>query len=228
MSNIRCLIVDDEPLATKVVEKYCKKVPFLEVFGVSYNPIEALQIIEKESIDLVFLDINMPELSGISLAKAVSNGPSIIFTTAYPEFAVEGFELDAIDYLVKPFSFERFLKAINRVVKKEVATETQTTPTPLLVKADRRIYAIPMEKIFYFQAFGDYVKIFTTDKTIVPKTTLSQLEKELSTKIFCRTHRSYIVRTEAIEYIEGNHIKINNNMIPVAQNYKNLLLDRLS
>lgn len=227
MNKINCLLIDDEPLALRVLRKYCAQLPALEEKGAFTNPLEALEVLSNENIDLIFLDINMPEISGLSLIKSLPNPPAFVFTTAYPEYAVEGFELEAVDYLLKPFSFERFLKAVQKA-RKTWAQEEETATSMLLVRADKRWYNLPHEKINYLEAYGDYVKIHTEEKTIVPKKRLSELEAQLPERFFMRVHRSFIVRVDKIEYIEGNHIKINNDTIPLALNYKNILLDRLS
>lgn len=231
--KINCMVVDDEPLAVKVLEKYIGELPYLNLTGKCSSAIQATEQLQHQSIDLLFLDINMPKISGISLLKALPAPPLVIFTTAYPEYAVEGFELEAVDYLLKPFSFERFLKAVNKAAKyleitnKQPETEKTRTSGNLIIKADRKLYPLPYDQLLYLQAYGDYVKIFTKDQTYLPKMTLQSLEKELPADQFIRVHRSYLVALEAIQYIEGNHLTIDGQIIPIAAAYRAELLQKL-
>ena len=232
--KIKCMIVDDEPLAIKVLEKYISELPYLHLIDSFHQAIKASEALQKQAVDLLFVDINMPKISGISLVKSLPDPPLVIFTTAYPEYAVEGFELEALDYLLKPFSFERFLKAVNKAVKElETANKLQQadrvkTGGTLMIKADRKLYPLPYDQILYLQAFGDYVKIFTKEKLYLPKETLQNLEKSLPQSQFIRVHRSYLVALDAIQYIEGNHLTINDQMIPIGQSYRDHLLQQLS
>lgn len=219
-----CFIVDDEPLAIKILEKYVQQTPSLQLKGSSTEPLEALIKLQSESIDLLFLDINMPELSGISLARVLEQPPLLVFTTAYPEFAVEGFELEALDYLVKPISFERFLKAVHKATAR---LDTKAEPTHLAVKADRRLYNIRLYDILYIEAYGDYIKIYTKDQVIIPKETLNNIELQLPASQFLRVHRSYLVALDKIEFLEGNLIQIGKIKIPVGQSYRDELLEKL-
>ena len=226
MNQFSCLIVDDEPLAIKILERYCAKIQQIQHLGSYTSPLEAMQVLQKQQVDVLLLDINMPDLSGISLVKALSEPPAVIFTTAYPEYAVQGFELEAVDYLVKPISFERFLKAINKL-NKQIPLSSSKIKETLVVKADRRIYTLALEDILYVQAYGDYVKIVTDKQTIVPKAKLSDIEKELPEPNFLKAHRSYIIKVKAIEFIEGNQVNIAGQKIPISNKYKNTLLNRL-
>ena len=230
--NIKCMIIDDEPLAINIIRKYIAELSFLELISSSTNPVEGLEILQNQSIDLLFLDINMSKLSGLSLIKSLSSPPLVIFTTAYSEHAVEGFELEAVDYLLKPFSFERFLKAVNKVCKQLKINEPRQASfnqdyTNLTIKADRKLYRIRTEEILYLQAFGDYVKIITRNKKYLPKETLNNIEQRLSPQKFMRIHRSYIVALDAIQFMEGNVLHIEGNNIPIGQSYKGQLLEKL-
>lgn len=228
------MIVDDEPLAIKVLEKYIAELPHLDLIDTFHQAIKASEALQKQSVDLLFLDINMPKISGISLVKSLPDPPLIIFTTAYPEYAIEGFELEALDYLLKPFSFERFLKAVNKAVKElEIANrlkqiERINPSGNLMIRADRKLYPLPYDQILYLQAFGDYVKVFTKDKLYLPKETLQNLEKSLPQSQFIRVHRSYLVALDAIQYLEGNHLTINDQIIPIGQSYRDQLIQHLS
>ena len=231
--TIKCIIVDDEPLAIKVLEKYIVEVAQLQLMSTFSNPIEASAFLQSQEVDLLFLDINMPKISGISLLKTLPSPPLVIFTTAYPEYAVEGFELEALDYLLKPFSLERFVKAINKAThqleinQKLQSIEKKELPGNLIIKADRKLYPLPFPKITYLQAYGDYVKVHTKEKTYLPKETLQNLEKRLPSEHFIRIHRSFLIALKAIQYIEGNHVTIDGQIIPIGNAYKEPLLTKL-
>jgi len=221
--KIPCIIVDDEPLSQDVLLTYIADTPQLEIKAVMDNAIHAMNYLNQNQIDLVFLDINMPKLSGINLVKSLVNPPLIIFTTAYPQFAVEGFELDAIDYLLKPFSFERFLKSVNKVSEKLSKTEMPEQKY-LVIKADKKLHRIRQDEILYFESAGDYVKIFFKDQIIMAHETMKNLEQTLPSEMFFRTHRSYIVALDKITFIEGNQLKIADVMVPVSLDKKEELL----
>ncbi len=223
---ITCIIVDDEPLARDVLMKYISDCPILQLKATCKSAFEAIEQIKNSSIDLVFLDINMPKLSGLSMVKSMDHPPQIIFTTAYPEYAVEGFEVDATDYLVKPFSFERFMKAVNKALErlktrdrinesKEIAESGK-----LVVKADGKLFQIEWKDIAFFEAMGDYIKFHTTNRTIVTHGTLKSIEDRLPEGMFLKVHRSFIISLSKIEFIEGNRIKIGEEFIPVGQSYR--------
>ncbi len=222
--KIRCLVADDEPPALKIMQRYIDQVPGLELVGQCSDALEANEWLQREPVDLLFLDINMPRLSGMSLARSLSHPPLIVFTTAYPEYAVEGFELEALDYLLKPFSFERFLKAVNKAANllegsRPSAGSGRATGV-LLAKADRKLYRLPYEDILYLQAYGDYVKIVTRQQLIMPKERLQHYEKTLPSDQFLRVHRSYIIALSAIRYLEGNLLRIGEEHIPVGESYR--------
>ncbi|MEZ4989751.1 MAG: LytTR family DNA-binding domain-containing protein [Saprospiraceae bacterium] len=227
---MKTVIIDDEPLAIRVLEKYTRANPLLQWQASFTDPLEAFAYIREHEVDLLLLDINMPELSGLALARSLTHPPMVIFTTAYPEFAVEGFEVEAVDYLVKPISPERFLKAIekaHRYLMMSAATVEEPAAQHLLVKADRKIYRIPMNELLYFQAYGDYVKIVCRDKQLTPKEKLSHFEQVLPQPRFLRVHRSYIIALDKIEYMEGNMLRIGEQFIPVAQAQREALINFL-
>ncbi len=227
--KLRCLIVDDEPLSVKVVQKYVEKLPQLELVAVCYNAFEAMEVLQKKEVDVLFLDINMPQLSGISLMKALPHPPAVVFTTAYPEYAVEGFELEAVDYLLKPFSFERFIKAVQKVQERLNWQQNHTVNTEesdhLIIKVDKKLYRLRFPGIQYLQAYGDYVKVFATQETLLTKERLSNLEEMLPNEQFLRIHRSYIISLNAIQFIEGNQVQIGTSKLPVGQKYRESLLN---
>ncbi len=221
---IKCLIIDDEPLAREVLESYVEDLPSLELVASCTDAVEALDRLNQEPIDLLFLDINMPKLSGINFYKSLSVKPKVIFTTAYSDHAVEGFELEAVDYLLKPFSFERFVKAVNKV---KINPPDNQQADFIMLKVDKKTHKINFDQIQYFESIGDYVKLHLTDgKTLIISETLRKLE-ELLPKAFLRVHKSYIIALEQLEYLEGNQAKIGETKIPIGQSYRekiNMLL----
>jgi DNA-binding LytR/AlgR family response regulator len=226
----RCLVVEDEPLAQNVLKKFIAEHPLLELAAVCADAIEAQQWLAREVADIVFLDINLPRLSGISFLKSLSRPPLVVFTTAYPEFAVEGFELDAIDYLVKPFSFERFLRAVNKVLEKlERKTPGGVTAAPasIFIKADKKVYKINLADILYIEALDDYVKVVTTQSNYLVHDTLKSLQEELPADLFMRVHKSYIIAGSKIVFIEGNYVKIGEKDIPIGASYREDVFARL-
>lgn len=230
MNQISCLIVDDEPLSQDVIQDFVKEIPWLNLKGVCYNALEAMEMLHEEKIDLIFLDINMPKLSGIKFAKSLEKTPMIIFTTAYPEYAVEGFEVDAVDYLVKPIAFERFLKAVNKARELAEIKQSQLQEKVgryLVLKSDKKIYKINEEDISYIQSWGDYIKVFTNDRVIIAAETMKNLETRLGSW-FIRIHKSYIVSTQSIQFIEGNQVKIGEQYLPIGLTYKEQLMEKLN
>ena len=230
MTTIRCIAVDDEPLSLKIIEKYVADLPQLDLLATCNNAFEAMDTLRRLRVDLMFLDINMPKLSGISLLKALDKQPLVIFTTAYPEFAVEGFELEALDYLLKPFSQERFIKAVNRAADRLATPGIPEAPhlNFLMAKVDKKLFKIDFQDIIYFEAYGDYVKIFLKDKMLLTKERLSAVEQQLPPKLFFRIHRSYVIALSAIEFIEGNMVKIGKERLPISENLKEGLMEKLS
>lgn len=226
---IKCLIVDDEPLSRDVLKTYCADHPELEVAAFCKDAFEAMAALEKEAIDLIFLDVNMPKLSGVNFYKSLNHKPKVIFTTAYPEFAVEGFELNAVDYLLKPFSFERFIKAINKVKEKlNQSNNVAYDQGHILLKADKKIYRTDYQNLLFCEALGDYVKVNVEGKTLIVTTTLKKLMEELPESLFVRVHKSFIVNKSKIEYVEGNQVKIQDQFIPIGQSFKEDFLKHIS
>ncbi|MCO6477882.1 MAG: response regulator transcription factor [Phaeodactylibacter sp.] len=224
---LTCYIIDDEPPAIKVLEHYIRQSSQLKLLGSSTDAIRGMEAVQEQRPELLFLDINMPRLSGIGLVKALPHPPAVIFTTAYPEYALEGFELEAVDYLLKPVSFERFLKAVNKAQRLAAAPEPHDTPSFLLLQADRKLYRVPLAEIRYLEAYGDYVKVHTDGQLFVPKTTLNQLEEELPADAFLRIHRSYLAALSRIRYLEANFVVIGEEKLPVGRSYREEVLRRL-
>lgn len=221
---IKCIIVDDEPLARDVLESYIEDLPSLQLIATCSDAVEALGVLDSETVDLIFLDINMPKLSGINFYKSLSHRPKVIFTTAYADHAVEGFELEAVDYLLKPFSFERFVKAVNKV---KVTSSESNSADFIMLKADKKNHKINFDQILYFESIGDYVKVHLKEgKTLIISETLRKLEELLPTT-FLRVHKTYIIALNHLEYLEGNQVKIGETKIPIGQSYRDKVNDTL-
>ncbi len=226
---IRYLIVDDEPIAHRIIENYCENLPHLIKVGNCYNAFEAMQVLNENTADLLFLDINMPKLSGFDFLKTLPNPPKIIVTTAYKEFALEGYELNISDYLLKPFSFERFIKAINKTIdtaqnKKSISplpiTETETNAASFFLKGDKKLHQIHFEDLLFIEAYGHFTKVYLKKDMIISPQKISDFEKLLPTLDFLRIHKSFIVSKNKIKYIEGNRVLIEQHKIPIGQTYK--------
>jgi DNA-binding LytR/AlgR family response regulator len=215
-------IVDDEPIAHKIIEDYAKELPYLEKVENCYNAFEALASLQKQTVDILFLDINMPKLTGFEMLKTLSYQPKVIVTSAHSKFALEGYEFDVTDYLLKPFAFERFLKAVNKVrfqQKEEVASRKEQQ-THINIKSDKLQYRVAFDDIRYIEASRNYCKVFTVDKVLKTLVKISDFEKKLPTH-FIRVHNSFIINQQKIEAIEGNTIHIQAHRIPVGQTYRN-------
>lgn len=228
--KINCLIIDDEPLAQRVVEKYAQDLPFLEVVGKCNQAVDAIEYLHQQNIDLMFLDINMPKLSGIDFLKTMKHPPLVIITTAYAEYALEGYELDVVDYLMKPFGFDRFLKAVHkaqdilssRKFPEEQAghAEPAAEEQVVFVKSGKKTFRVDLSDLLYVEALGDYVKIYTTDRMIVSYQSLKHLESILPPSRFPRVHKSFLISLAKVEMIEGNQVRIRDKFIPIGSNYK--------
>lgn len=230
MNKYNCLIVDDEPIARSIIETYCGHLPYLNVVASCGDAIEAKVILQQQSIDILFLDINMPVMDGISFLKTLKNPPQVIFTTAYKDFAIDAFDLAACDYLLKPFSLERFIIAIDKAVEK-LRTQSPVRENNeskednfLFLKADGKIYKIMHNDLLFAEASGNYTKIVTTQQIYTPSLTFSSLEELLPISKFIRVHRSYIINKSRISHIEGNRVFINKTEIPIGSNYKEAFL----
>ena len=227
MNQCKCIIVEDEPLAQNILKKYIADHPSLELVATCTDALEAQLILNKQAIHLIFLDINLPKLSGINFLKSLLQSPLIIFTTAYPEFAVEGFELNAVDYLLKPFSFERFLKAVNKVIEKlnnSALPKKEEIDAFIFFKSDKKIHKVDLESIHYIEAVGDYMKVITDSGQLLINETMKNLQEELPAKSFIRVHKSFIISRNRIKYIEGNYIQVENKSIPIGATYRNDVL----
>lgn len=219
-------IIDDEPIAHRIIEGYCENLSYLQKIGNCYDAFEAIAFINNHAVDLIFLDINMPKLSGFELLKMMPQIPKVIVTSAYKEFALEGYELNVSDYLLKPFSFERFLKAINKVMEYQNSTPI-TSPekkkNSFFLKGDKKIHQIQTDDVLFIEAYGNYTKVFFAEEMIISHEKISSLEKILPAPDFLRVHKSFIVAANKINMIEGNRITIKEHYVPIGQTYKHNL-----
>jgi len=222
--NLTCLIVEDEPLARSLLTDYVKKIPSLELVATCSGSLQALEILKSNPVDLLFLDIQMPEVTGMGLLKTLTKKPLVIFTTAYSEYALEGYELDAVDYLLKPITFERFLRAVNKVqLRFSVGQDKRHTPTAddfIFVKDGTKLVKIMLKDILYVEGLKDYVTIFTKTQKVVSLQRLKALEEQLPASLFVRIHNSYIVSLREITSIHKNEVEIGAAFLPVGETYK--------
>jgi DNA-binding LytR/AlgR family response regulator len=231
--KINCIAVDDEPLALDIISAYCSKMPFLNLLQTFDNAIDTLEYLRNNSVDLIFLDIQMGGLTGIQLLNALKNKPHVILTTAFDSYAVQGFDLDVTDYLLKPISFERFIKGVNKVYEKmqseNVLTPTEKSspapisepePTCFFVKTETRIEKINAADILYVEGMSDYWRFVTTTKRIMTLMNAKGIEEILREPRFCRVHKSYFIALDKIDFVERKHIKIGNERIPISDTYQ--------
>lgn len=231
--KIRCVIVDDEPLALQLMEKYASKVPFIEVINSFTNPKEAQEFIEKENVDLLFLDIHMPDVNGIDLLKGINKNTMAVFCTAYADFALKGYELQVIDYLLKPFSFERFMKAVFKAqeqftLKNGHAKKSTHEPEAefIFVKSEYSLVKINVTDIILLEGLKDYIKIFMVNnpKPILTLQSLRALEEKLPSNSFCRIHKSFIINLKYLQSVQKNSAHINNREIPIGNQFKDTFI----
>lgn len=232
--KLRCLLIDDEPPALKILANYISNINGLEIAGQCKNAIEALEILHQKTVDVIFLDIKMPKILGTEFLKNLSHPPKVIFVTAYRDYAVEGYELDAVDYLVKPVSFERFIKAIskvNRLTGKESLTSVEQKPVQeafVYLKVDRDMKKIFLNEILYIESWKDYVKLFLANgKNVLVKQSISSMENLLSEHKFLRVHRSYMVSLNKISAYNGIAVQLESKEIPIGRLYKQMVIERL-
>ena len=236
--KVKCLIVDDEPLALQLIQAHIERLPQLEIVAACQNALEAFELLKKEQIDLVFLDIQMPVLTGIEFVKSLQHPPSIIFTTAYREYAVESYELEVVDYLLKPITFTRFFKAINKYLNQNQApqapiTTTQANPvveaqedTFLYVNANKKRIKISFKDVEYIESLKDYIRIHQTNGSITTKEKISEFEQKLPA-YFLRIHRSFIVNTQKITAYTAHDVEIQEKEIPIGGSYKKEVFEKL-
>ncbi|MCG8331979.1 MAG: LytTR family DNA-binding domain-containing protein [Chitinophagales bacterium] len=233
---MRTLIVDDEYLALNLLETFISKTPGLELVAKTKSPIEALEILEREQVDLLFLDIQMPELTGNKLLKSLHNPPQVVFTTAYSDYAIEAFELNVLDYLLKPFSFERFLQAVNKAKithRQKLILEHSPTVNPdksaefITIKVDGKIVKLKIEEIFFVEGLKEYVRLVCQSGRYVTFERMKNLEAMLPDHLFIRVHKSYIVAHNHVRALNGNRLEINEYLIPVSRSKREEVVEKI-
>jgi two-component system, LytTR family, response regulator len=229
---IRCIVIDDEPYARDLLKEFISKVPHFQLVGIFSSALQALPALSKNPVDVLFLDIQMPDLSGIDFLKSLDKRPSVIFTTAYAEYAIEGFELDVVDYLLKPFDFQRFLKAANKITQKIEKPEPEITPPHhndafIFVKDGTKLVKVELRSIRFIKGTREYVTIYTTDKKIMSLQSMKNLESELPVD-FIRVHNSFIVNIRAIDSVTKTDVMIGEEIIPIGVTYKKDFLEHIN
>jgi len=226
---LKFIIVDDEPLAHEIIEEFCSMIPHIELKNHCYNAMEAMQYLNNNQVDFMFLDINMPKLKGLDFLKTLSKPPKTIITTAYKEYALEGYELNVVDYLLKPFGFDRLVKAINKVLEidnsKNIIKEVPSAndKSRFFVKGDKKHHQIALNDLLFIEAYGNYTKLFLKEEMIISHEKISHYEEILGVSQFLRVHKSFIVRIDKIKLVEGNRILIDEHKIPIGQTYKSIV-----
>lgn len=224
---ITYIIIDDEPLAHELIEEFCSMLPHLQLKKNCYNALEAMQFLNQQTVDLMFLDLNMPKLKGFDFLRTLSHPPKVIVTTAYKEFALEGYELNVADYLLKPFSFERLVKAINKAIGTRKSDQPSGTKPAegqrFFVKGDKKYHQVSSGDILFIEAYGNYTKLFLEQEMILSHEKISYYEELLPSSAFLRVHKSFMVALDKIKLIEGNQINIRQHKVPVGQTYKSMV-----
>ncbi|MDX9882880.1 MAG: LytTR family DNA-binding domain-containing protein [Prolixibacteraceae bacterium] len=231
--QINAIIVDDEPLARNIILQYAGEIHNLNIICECNDALEALRTISECPVDLMFLDINMPKLSGIDFLKNIKNPPLVVFTTAYTDYAMESYELNALDYLKKPFSFERFLKSVQKAEDQIKLATSATSPDEiknkyLFIKSNKKVHKVSVEDIYYIEGLGDYIMVHLKDSHLVTNSSMKKMEDVLPSNDFFRIHKSFIIRFDKISAIEGNMVEINNKKLPIGSNYRQDFLDMIS
>ncbi len=228
--SIRYMIVDDEPIAHRIIQDYCSDLAQLELVNNSYNALEALAFLNHNPVDLIFLDINMPKLKGFDLLRTLKQPPQVIVTTAYQEYAIEGYELNVCDYLLKPFSLPRFLTAVNKAMQQieraqqpvQMAAATPAQDS-IFVKGDKKQHQVALDDILYIEACGNYAILHIKGNKIITQQTMAGFEQQLSPDAFIRIHKSFIVAKKAVSAIEANQVQVGKQLLPIGQTYKKAL-----
>jgi len=223
---MNCIIIEDEPAAQSILESHISKNPSLRCLGTFGDAFSAQVFLSEKSVDLIFLDINLPEMSGVGFLRSLVHPPLVIFTTAYSKYAVDGFDLEAVDFLLKPFSFERFCKAVNKALEKSNTRISTTVPSKITVKSGKKIYQLALDDILFVETCGDYVTIQCSTKKLVVHGTLKSWEERLKGLSFLKIHRTTIVNIQKIDHIEGNLIQIAGHKIPVSESFREQLMEQ--
>lgn len=227
MKKLSCIIVDDEPVARKILQEFVDRVPFMDLQGKFENAMKAKAYLQNNETDIIFLDIEMPKVSGLQFLQNTEIAPLVILTTAFPQYALEGYELDIIDYLLKPFAYSRFLKAVQKAkeyIELKNAISANLFSDYIFVKSEKRIEKIEVKDILYAESLGNYVTIYVDNKKIIAYLTLKSLESQLPSTEFIKIHQSFLVACAKINAIEGNEIKLSNKSLPISRNYKDAVM----
>jgi DNA-binding LytR/AlgR family response regulator len=224
-----CLIVEDEPLAAEVLQDYVKQVPFLKLSGVCTDALFALDFLQKEKVDLLFLDIHLPRLKGLDFLRTLKNPPKVILTTAYHEYAVQGYELNVIDYLLKPIEFNRFVSAVNKLQSAVITETVSESPKrkTISIQTEKRKVIIPLDEIIYVESLKEYIRIHTHEKAYITKHGITKMEEELGSELFLRVHRSFLVALDKIRAYDATELEVAGKQIPIGRNYKDVVLSIL-
>ncbi|MFB9845142.1 LytR/AlgR family response regulator transcription factor [Mucilaginibacter ginsenosidivorans] len=229
--TLNCVIIDDEPIARKLLQEYIEETDFLKLVGTAENPLKAVGLLSAQDVDLIYLDINMPKMSGMEFLRSTSNLPMVIMTTAYEQYALEGFEMAVIDYLVKPFPLERFLKASQKALEYKLLKEKKTAETPdgkyIFVKSDGKLERVVLDELIYVQAMSNYVILQTTRAKLIVYLTVKGILESLPPDKFIQVHKSYIMNINMINSINGNTIYIGNEQVPIGQSFYDGLMDKI-
>lgn len=230
MNKIKCIAIDDEFMALEVIKHHSQKIPYIELMECFENALEAMAFLQQNKVDLIFLDINMPDINGLQLLKAITNQPAVVFTTAYAEYALQGYSFYTVDYLLKPIEFENFLKAINKAQyffwsknQQETLSETSSAshiPATILVKSGTQIHQLNIDEILYIESTGNYVKFVTTTQEVLSLFSMKEVLDLLPSQQFVKVHKSFIVAFQHIQLIEKHQVKINNQLIPIGKTYR--------
>lgn len=225
--TIKCIITDDEPLARKGLQGYIEKIDFLQLVGVCEDAIQLNSLLKQQSADLLFLDIEMPYVTGIDFLKNTPQPPKVIFTTAYEQYAIKGYELDVLDYLLKPISFERFLKSANKAYDYFVSTSAKEA-SYLFIKTDNKLEKVNLDELLFVEAMENYVALYTADKKLITHSTLKALQEKLPAAQFIQPHKSYVVNIQCIQSIEGNILHVGGKyQIPISKYQKDEVMERI-
>lgn len=230
--KIKCLLIDDEPLAIKVIQNHLINFVDFEVIGAFHNPLEALDFIKTNPVDVVFLDVNMPIINGFELIRLIGNKTKVVITTAFREFAAESYDLDVLDYLVKPIPLPRFIKCIHKItteyhLKHTIKGETTKADSHIFIKVDKKMIKISIKEILFVEGMKEYIKIVTSDKTYITHKSLTSLSEKLPSARFIRVHKSYLIALNKVKSIEGNCVQISSYTIPIGRNYSKEVKNRI-
>ncbi|QSE97858.1 LytR/AlgR family response regulator transcription factor [Fulvivirga lutea] len=235
MTKVKCMIVDDEPLAIEIIESYLERLSDFEVVARCNNALKAFEIVQKEKVDLIFLDIQMPKLTGIDFIKTLKDPPKIILTTAYRDYAIESYELDVVDYLLKPISFDRFLVAVQKIYNgngdkisiEKQGVDIKDSDAYIYLKSDKKMVKVMLDDILYIESLKDYIRVRTDEKDVISHQKISYLEEKLPGEYFMRVHRSFIVPIQKITSYSASSIEVPGHEVPIGRLYKNDVLERL-